>query len=251
VLLVELGELIVQALRSLELESELAFMLPSRPCGRQMLERERERVADASRRLAAEGLVVGTAGNVSERAGALVAITPSGAVLRQVEARQVAVIDLDGVQHDGELAPTSELALHLGVYKRYEAGAVVHTHAPVGTALSCVLDELPVVHYQMLLLGGPIRVAPYAVFGSAELAELTLDALRDRSAALMANHGTIAYGSNLSEALEQSLLLEWSCTLYWRAAALGSPRTLDQGEQLATINAVLERGYGPTHKVAQ
>ena len=216
-----------------------------------MLERERERVAEAGRRLAAEGLVVGTAGNVSERAGELVAITPSGAQLRQLDAEQVAVIDLDGHQLDGELAPTSELALHLGVYRRYEAGGVVHTHAPMGTALSCVLGELPVVHYQMLLLGGPVRVAPYATFGTLELAELTLEALRDRSAALMANHGTIAHGPDLTAAVEQSLLLEWSCTLYWRAAALGSPRTLDEDAQLATINAVLERGYGPARKVAQ
>ena len=64
--------------------------------------------------------------------------------------------------------PTSELELHLGVYRRYGAGAVVHTHATMATALSCVLDELPVVHYQMLLLGGPVRVAPYATFGSPE-----------------------------------------------------------------------------------
>ncbi len=111
-----------------------------------MLERERDRVAAASRQLASSGLVLGTAGNVSERAGDRVAITPSGAALARLEADEVTVIDLSGARVDGPLPPTSELALHLGVYKRYRAGAVVHTHAPVSTALSSVLDEVPAVH---------------------------------------------------------------------------------------------------------
>ncbi len=120
--------------------------------------------------LAREGLVLGTAGNISERSGELVAVTPTGRRARRADAEQVAVVDLDGQQAHGELAPTSELELHLGVYRRYEAEAVVHTHPPMGTALSCVLEELPLVHYQMLALGGAVRVAPYATFGSRELA---------------------------------------------------------------------------------
>src|SRR5579884_773735 len=115
-----------------------------------MLDSERAALAAASRRVAAEGLVHGTAGNLSARCGELVAVTPTGAVLAELSAEQVAVVDLDGAQRAGSLAPTSELGLHLGVYRRYGAGAVVHTHAPIATALSCVLDEVPVVHYQML-----------------------------------------------------------------------------------------------------
>jgi L-fuculose-phosphate aldolase len=104
------------------------------------LEDEREAVAAGARRLAAEGLVLGTAGNVSAAAGDLVAITPTGAVLADLQPSQVAVVDLDGALIEGELEPTSELDLHLGVYRRFGAGAVVHTHAPMATALSCVLD---------------------------------------------------------------------------------------------------------------
>jgi L-fuculose-phosphate aldolase len=213
-----------------------------------ILERERKRVAAAARRLASEGLVLGTAGNVSERAGDRVAVTPTGAALRDLSAEDIAVVDLDGELLDGKFEPTSELELHLGVYRRYDAGAVVHTHAPMATALSCVLDELPVVHYQMLLLGGAIKVAPYATFGSGELAELTLEALRDRSAALMANHGAIAHGADLDLAVEQSLLLEWACTVYWHAAAIGTPRVLGDEQLMAVVNATLERGYGTTHE---
>src|SRR5687768_17888925 len=96
-----------------------------------VLEAEREQVAAVCRRLAAEGLVLGTAGNVSARRGEEVAITPTGAVLAELEPEQVTVIDMDGEHVDADLAPTSELELHLGVYRRYEAGAVVHTHAPM------------------------------------------------------------------------------------------------------------------------
>jgi L-fuculose-phosphate aldolase len=211
-----------------------------------MLEHERKQVASASRRLAAERLVVGTAGNVSTRQGDHVAITPTGAELGSLEPKQVTVVDLDGRIVAGKLEPTSEIDLHLGVYRRYEAGAVVHTHAPMATALSCVLDELPCIHYQMLLFGGALRVAPYATFGTPELAESVLDALEGRNAALMSNHGAIAYGGGLDSAVELSLLLEWACTVYWRATALGAPRVLDGEQQGAVIEAAGKRRYGTT-----
>lgn len=216
-----------------------------------MLEPARERVAEAGRRLAAAGLVLGTAGNISEREGDRVAITPTGAVLENLTPEQVAVIDLDGGQLDGELAPTSELELHLGVYRRYGAGAVVHTHSPMATALSCVLDDLPVVHYHLLMLGGPIRVAPYRTFGTPELADVTLDALQDRAAALMANHGAIAHAPDLATAVEFSLVLEWACDVYWHAATIGTPRSLDADERQAVVEAVIERRYGSTQTVAR
>jgi L-fuculose-phosphate aldolase len=213
-----------------------------------VLERERQRVAEAARRLAADGRVTGTAGNVSLRADDLVAVTPTGARLDAIAPDEVAVVDLDGEQVDGDLVPTSELELHLGVYQRYSAGAVVHTHAPFATAVACVVDELPVVHYQMLALGGAVRVAPYATFGTPELAEAALAALEGRSVALMANHGAIAYGPDLDVAMQQSELLEWACQLYWRAAAIGTPRTMDAAAQLAFIEAVSRRRYGITRR---
>lgn len=210
----------------------------------QPLHTEREAVAAAARRLAGEGLVLGTAGNVSARSGERVAVSPTGAVLAELGPDQVVVVDLDGNTVHGDYAPTSEIALHLGAYRRYRAGAVVHAHSPVSTALACVLDELPLVHYQMLALGGPIRVAPYATFGTPELAELTLDALKDRAAALMANHGMLAIGPDLGAAVDNALLLEWACELYWRAAAVGRPRTLDAAQAQDFVEAVRERGYG-------
>jgi L-fuculose-phosphate aldolase len=119
----------------------------------------------------------------------------------------------------------------------------------MATALSCVLDELPCVHYQMLLLGGAVPVARYETFGTPELASAVLDALEGRSATLMANHGAITHGPDASTAVELSLLLEWACTVYWRAAAIGSPRALGEDERQAVVDAALERGYGSTKQV--
>jgi L-fuculose-phosphate aldolase len=209
-----------------------------------MLEAQREAVAAAARRLAERGLVLGTAGNVSARTDALVAITPTGATLAELTAEQVVVVDLDGEIVHGDYAPTSEIALHLGAYRRFQTGAVVHAHSPVGTALACVLDEVPLIHYQMLALGGPIRVARYATFGTDELARLTLEALEGRTAALMANHGMLAIGPDLAGALGNAELLEWLCELYWRAAAVGRPRTLDAGQAQDVLDAISARHYG-------
>ena len=210
------------------------------------LREEREQVAAASRRLAAEGLVLGTAGNVSARRDDLVAITPTGAALATLAADEVTVVGLaDGQVVDGTLAPTSELDLHLGVYRRYGAGAVVHTHSPGATALSCVVgDELPCVHYAMLILGGSVPVAPYATFGTPELAESVLGVLEGKTAALMANHGAINFGGSIDAAVEGALLLEWACDVYTRALGAGEPRALSAEQQQDVMRAAVERSYG-------
>jgi L-fuculose-phosphate aldolase len=210
-------------------------------------DRARRDVAETGRRLAAAGLVIGTAGNVSLRfegpTGPEVAITATGVVLADVEADQVSVLDLDGAQLAGDLAPTTELDLHLGTL-RERGGAVVHTHSPVATALSLVVDELPCVHYQQLALGGSVRVAPFEVFGSPALATAVRSALEGRQAAILANHGTVALGADLGKALANALLLEWAAELYWRARAIGEPRALTEEQQHAVIEAALSTGYG-------
>ena len=217
--------------------------------GARLLQHEREAVAAVCRALAADGLVAGTSGNVSARAGDHVAITPTGAVLAELAPEQVAVVDLGGELVDGPLEPTSEIELHLGVYERYGAGGVVHTHPPTATALSCVVDEVPCVHYEMLRLGGPVPVAPYETFGTPELAEAVLDALEGRTAVLMANHGALTYAADPAAAADLTRLLEWACEVYWRAAAIGSPRALGNEERQAVIEAALSRGYGQTKEV--
>lgn len=214
-----------------------------------LLEERRRAVAATCRELARQGLLIGTAGNVSVRVGDQVAVTATGVVLEHATFEQVTVVELDGTPVAGDLEPTSELELHLGIYERYGAGAVVHTHSPHATALSLVLDELPCVHYQQLVIGGSVRVAPFAVFGSTELAEQVLAALEGKSAALMANHGAIAYGSTLDKAVDNTLLLEWACGLYLSASKIGTPRALSAEQQTAVVTAALQRGYGGTRRI--
>jgi L-fuculose-phosphate aldolase len=212
----------------------------------------RDQVAAAARRLAAEGLLIGTAGNVSaqDQSTGLVAITATGVVLADCTTEQVSVVDQHGTVIAGDLEPTSELDLHLAVISTYGVGAVVHTHAPNATAISCVRDDLPVLHYQQLLLGGSIRVAPYETFGSSALATGVVAALADRSGALMANHGAVTHGSTLAKAVVNALLLEWCCRLFRHASALGTPRVLDEQQQAAVVEDAIARDYG-TQKPAE
>ncbi len=208
----------------------------------------RSAVAAAARRLADEGLLVGTAGNVSAREGDRVAVTGTGVVLGACPPDDVTVVDLDGEVVEGRLVPTSELDLHLALYADLDVAAVVHTHAPWSTAVACVLDELPVLHYQQLTLGGAVRVAPYATFGTPELAGHVRDALTDRQAALMANHGSVAVGASLDQAVEHALLLEWLAALHHRASALGTPRVLTVQQQEDVVLHAINRRYGTTQE---
>ncbi len=211
----------------------------------------REDVAVAARRLAAAGLLVGTAGNVSVRDGDRVAVTGTGVVLGECTPDQVSVVSATGEVLEGSLVPTSELDLHLAVYAVTEAGAVVHTHAPYATAVACVLDRLPVLHYQQLLLGGEVRVAPYATFGTPELAGHVIAALQGRQAALMANHGSVATGQDLGQAVQHAELLEWLAALHHRASALGTPRELTEEQQADVVTQALRRSYGTTRHIDQ
>lgn len=208
-----------------------------------VLEAAREQVASACARLAREGLVVGTSGNVSMKAEGHVVVTPTGGVFGEMRAEDMSVVTPHGTLVEG-LPPTSELGLHLLLYERKDAGAVVHTHAPYATALACVVDEVPPVHYSMLAFGGSLRVAPYATFGTAELAGNVEAALEGRTACLMQNHGHVGYAHDLDTAIESSLLVEWACTVYWRARAIGEPVALSDEQMQQVLDQVARLGYG-------
>jgi len=208
-----------------------------------LLEREREEIARACKNLSAAGLVVGTAGNVSIRAGDLVAVTPSGLDYAELSAADVGVHRLDGTPVEAPLAPTTELPLHLAVYRAYSAAAaIVHTHSVAATATSTLADELPAIHYYLAMFGGPVRVARYATYGTDELASNVVEALRGRTACLMGSHGAVTTGPDLKTAYDRSVYLEWVSDVYLRAAAAGKPRLLPPGE----IEAVAAKlaGYG-------
>ncbi len=191
---------------------------------------ERHEVIRMSRRMVADGLVVGTAGNVSLRRGGLVAVTPSGVEYDRLTFADVPIVDLDGNPVHGSLEPTSELPMHLTAYNGHEAGAVVHTHSLYATALSLVRDEVPAVHYQLAEFGGGVRVAEYATFGTARLAENMSAALTGRGACILRNHGTVAVADTLIHAYNRVRQLEWLCQLWLTARQAGEPALLDDAE---------------------
>jgi L-fuculose-phosphate aldolase len=195
-----------------------------------LLEAERALIVHHAGRLRPDGLVVGTAGNLSVRSGDLVAITPSSIDYDELEPGLICVVEPDGAIVEARRPPSSELPMHLAVYAGTAARAIVHTHAPFATALSTVLDELPAIHYAIADLGGPVRVARYVTFGTGELAEVVQEALTGRSAVILGSHGTLTTGDTLEEAYFRSVLLEWLSALYYRARQLGEPRILPLDE---------------------
>jgi L-fuculose-phosphate aldolase len=196
-----------------------------------LLADERAAVVDVCRTLRRERLVVGTAGNVSVRAGDLVAISPSGVAYETLTPDQVGVHRLDGEPVEAPLRPSSELPLHLAIYGATAAAAVVHTHGVASTAVSTVLDELPASHYYTAMFGGPVRVSPYATFGTDALARNVVTALRGRSGAIMGNHGAVTVADTLSHAYALAEYLEYLCDVHLRALATGLPvRTLAADE---------------------
>jgi L-fuculose-phosphate aldolase len=207
---------------------------------------QRAALVDAARRLARRRLVIGTGGNLSVRAGDRVVTTPSGADLEVVTAGQMVVTDLDGrVVEATDHTPTSELLLHLQIYRSTDAAAVVHAHPIASIAAANLVDELPAVHYTAALLGGAVRVAPHEIFGSQDLTDAVAAALTERTAALMRNHGSVAYGSSLDMACERIELVEWLAEIFLRTAAVGDGATLSQEQLIAVAIAAAQRGYSP------
>jgi L-fuculose-phosphate aldolase len=213
-----------------------------------LLARERELIAEFGRRMTADRLVVGTSGNLSIRSGDLIAVTPTGHAYDTLTPELVCVHRLDGSAVEGELAPTSELPIHQLVYGHSDAAAVVHTHSTAATVVSSVVEELPTIHYILAVMGGPIRVAPYATFGSPELAANVLAAIEGRSGVLLANHGAVTYGPTIQVAYDRALYLEWVAEVWLRAHALApafTPRILDQA-QMAEVYAKVQGSYATT-----
>ena len=203
---------------------------------------DREALTAAARAVADGGLVVGASGNLGIRSGEHLLITPRGSRLAAVDPADLVCVGLaDGSvspDHASDSLPSSELPLHLAVYAAApHAKAIVHTHSHFATVLSTLVDELPPIHYVTTEFGGPVRVAPYATYGTPELASGVAAALAGRSAALMANHGAVVLADTLDRAVEQAHQLEWLASVSWHAHVFGTPRLLADDQ----LGAVVEQ----------
>lgn len=198
----------------------------------------RTRIAELGRQLEAAGLVELTAGNISARAGPVMAITPSGIRYAAIEPGDVVLCSVgDGGVLDGERRPSSELPLHRAIYRaRPDVGAVVHTHSPYATTFAVLREEIPAVHYSIARLRlSRVPVVEYATYGSEELAERAFAVLSEGGqAALLANHGAVALGQDIEEAARNAQVLETLAATCWRARAIGTPRVLP-GDEVARV----------------
>lgn len=189
------------------------------------------RLAEAARRTVALGLNRGAEGNVSLRLGAGFLITPSGLPNDTLQAEQMVYMDLEG-GWQGPLKPSSEWRIHRDIYRaRAEVAAVVHAHSPHAVSLACLRRPIPPFHYMVAAAGGrDIPCADYATFGTEALSANVLAALAGRRACLMANHGQVALGRTLDEALRLAEIVEELAAQYWRARLLGEPVLLSEAE---------------------
>lgn len=207
-----------------------------------LLRDERQELCVTGRRMVEAGLVLGASGNISVRSGDLIAVSPAGVRLEQLTPEGCPVINVKGELVEGDRQPSSETPMHMAIYETTDAAAVVHTHSTYGAVVASTMTELPPIHYNTLLLGGVIKVAEYATYGTPELAENVRSAMEGgKRAALMANHGGVTIGRDLGEAYQNSLLLEWLCGVYVRARAIGEPRILTDDE----LTQVMHRALNP------
>ncbi|MBE0532987.1 MAG: class II aldolase/adducin family protein [Rhodospirillales bacterium] len=196
----------------------------------------RQAVVETCRRMNALGVNQGTVGNVSARSGDGFLISPTGVPYESLASEQVVAMDLDG-GWAGDWRPSSEWRIHAAIYlARPEAGAVIHTHAPNATALSCLRRDVPAFHYMMAVTGGAsLRCAEYATYGTPELAAHMLRALEDRTACLLANHGVVGFAPTLEAALALMAEVENLCRQYILTRQAGEPVILDAAEMMQVL----------------
>ncbi|MFU8856529.1 MAG: L-fuculose-phosphate aldolase [Deferrisomatales bacterium] len=214
------------------------------------LRKERSQIVRFGQRLLSAGLTTGSGGNLSvfRRDASLVAITPSGVEYPDLRPGDVVLVDPEGQVREGALCPSSELALHLAFYgARPDVAAVVHTHSPWAATLACLGWELPAVHYLVGFAGRKVPLAPYATFGTPELARNAVEALGDRNAVLLANHGLAAVGPTLAQAFSVAEEIEWVARVYLQAKAVGEPAILPDEEMGRVVERF--RTYGQRGEV--
>ncbi len=211
---------------------------------REDLARTRSAVVRTARAMSERGLTVGTSGNVSARVAEGMIVTPSALPYAEMTEGDLVTLSLEGSVLEGERKPTTEWRLHAAVYRaRADVHAIVHAHAVFCTTLSTLHREIPPFHYLVGIAGGDsIRCAPYAAFGSPELATRAVAALEGRRACLLGNHGMVAVGATPEGALDLAAGIENLAELYWRALQVGEPVLLTAEEMAEALERLA--GYG-------
>lgn len=194
------------------------------------------------------GLSIGTSGNLSVRTSAGFLITPTGVSYLQLKEADIVAMDLQGNTIQGHLIPSSEWHFHQGIYlAREEINAIVHVHSDYATGIACVRQDIPAFHYMVAKAGGnSIRCAEYATFGTNKLSQNALQALQDRTACLLANHGMIALGESIETAYKLAEEVENIAKQFCISRQSGTVVLLDDQEMQLNIEKF--KTYGKPSK---
>ena len=196
----------------------------------------RREIVDIGKKLVERRLTYGTCGNISCRApdGRRMLITPSGVPYEMIKPEDILILNFHGEIEKGDLRPSVETPFHLAIYRRRgDVNAVIHIHSQYTLAVSAVSDFVPVFLDEIFShIGGDLQVSRYALPGSAELAKNVIEALGDRNAALLSNHGAVCCGRNLKEAFEIAEIVEEICKIFILSSSLGEIKILpDEGRK--------------------
>ena len=199
-----------------------------------LMRQARKDIVDYGKMLFESGLTSGTAGNISvyDPKKGTMAISPSGVPYEETKIEDIVIMDLDGKIIEGTNKPSSESGLHAAIYKvKPDARAVVHTHSMACTTLACLGVPLKAVHYALASANVPqVPVAPYATYGTPELAEKVQKTIGKSDACLMANHGIVCCGASVKAAYGLMVACEWCADLQWRCMCAGTPKILSNKE---------------------
>lgn len=213
-----------------------------------LLQEQREAIVKFGRKMITSQLTTGAGGNLSifDRASGRVAISPSGIEYFDLQPEDVVVTDLDGKVIEGQYTPSSELGFHLALYRqRPDVNAVLHTHSVYATTIACLGWEIPAVHYLVGFSGHKVPLAPYATFGTPELARNVATGIGDYNAVLLANHGLVAVGADLSRAFNTAEEIELVARIYYQTKSVGDPVILPGEEMDRVLDKFATYGQSP------
>jgi len=198
-----------------------------------LLRDERKKLVAYGNRLVNEGYTLGTGGNLSvfDRKHGLIAITPSGILFNEIREEDIVIVGIDGKIIEGDKKPSSELAMHKIFYeRRTDIDAVIHAHTIYSTVLAELNWSLPATHYMIAVAGSDVRCAKYASYRTPELAANAYEAMVDRKAVLLANHGILTGHRDIENAYNVLEEVEYCANIYVRAKCIGEPVIIDDQE---------------------
>ncbi len=212
---------------------------------------QRQQIVEYGLKMIRSGLTTGSGGNLSILSATddLIAVSPSGVDYHDVTDADVVIVDRSGNVVDGSLKPSSELDFHLALYAaRKEISAVVHTHSVYATTMACLNWEIPAVHYLVAFSGDKVPLAPYATFGTKQLADNIISSIGKYNAVLLANHGLVTVGSDINSCFNVAEEIELVARIYYQAKSVGQPVMVNTAEMERVIEKFGSYGQQDVNK---